>query len=104
MLKRGSGYWVWADCKLHCLRHTEALAGDVSIDVQVRMGREGAVQVFFGVYNGLGVVIAEEFRNCEPCETGTSALLWATAQARTIAVNPVFTAQQAFALPSVRSC
>ncbi len=47
---REDKYWEWADAGLHSRSHDEVLSDGTSIDVQVRLSRTGATQLFLGVY------------------------------------------------------
>lgn len=84
MWRRGSTYLKWADASLHCRTHAEVLAADITIDVQVRLSREGITQLFLGVYDCDGEPIQEEAFNSRPEESMTAALLWGVARARSI--------------------
>lgn len=46
---RGQVFWSWADPTLHCRTHEETLSDGTLIDVQVRLSRTGATQMFIGV-------------------------------------------------------
>lgn len=41
-------YWQWADAQLHSRCHDEALSDGTTLDVQVRLSRLGATQLFWG--------------------------------------------------------
>jgi hypothetical protein len=47
---REETYWQWADTQLHSRSHDEALSDGTCIEVQVRLSRLGATQMFLGVY------------------------------------------------------
>lgn len=51
MMRRGSKYWLWADCELHCRSHDEVLSDGTLIDVQTRVSRKGRTQLFVGIYD-----------------------------------------------------
>ncbi len=50
MRLRGDVYWNWADPTLHHRAHEEILNNGSYLDVQVRLSRTGATQLFIGVY------------------------------------------------------
>lgn len=85
MRTRGSAYWEWADPTLHCRTHDEELSNGASIDVQVRLSRQGAVQLFIGVYDAAGEPLYEEGIDCRGGESMTRALAWGVGKARKIA-------------------
>ncbi|AIR91294.1 hypothetical protein [Pseudomonas cremoricolorata] len=82
---RGDQFWSWADPNLHHRRHDETLANGTCIDVQVRLSRTGATQLFFGVYAVSGAALHEEAFDARPGESMTRALAWGVARARAIA-------------------
>lgn len=49
MRVREETYWQWADAQLHSRSHDEVLSDGTTLDVQVRLSRLGATQLFFGV-------------------------------------------------------
>ncbi|MCY1412096.1 hypothetical protein D9M71_274940 [compost metagenome] len=73
---RGRAYWEWADPALRCRVHDEELENGATIDVQVRLSRTGAVQLFIGVYASTGEELYEEALNCRGNESMTRALTW----------------------------
>ncbi|WP_236170156.1 hypothetical protein [Pseudomonas parasichuanensis] len=85
MRTRGSTYWDWADAQLHSRTHTEILDSGTTIDVQVRLSRVGATQMFIGLYGSAGEVIHEEAYDTRPGQSMTTAMLWGVARARGIA-------------------
>ncbi|MEG9622043.1 hypothetical protein [Pseudomonas guariconensis] len=85
MWKRGEAFWQWADPTLHHRTHDETLKNGISIDVQVRLSRTGATQLFIGVYGPQGQRLFEEAFMKRPGETMTRALLWGVAKARSAA-------------------
>lgn len=87
MKKRGSTFWEWADKDLHHRSHDEELSDGTSIDVQVRLDRNGVTQLFIGVYRGDGVAILEEFFTSRSHETMTKALVWGAERARVFATT-----------------
>jgi len=89
MRTRGSAYWEWADPTLHCRTHDEELSNGASIDVQVRLSRTGAVQLFIGVYATSSEVLYEEGIDCRGGESMTRALAWGVGKARHIAEKGV---------------
>ncbi|WP_282361447.1 hypothetical protein [Pseudomonas sp. PS01300] len=88
MRHRGECYWAWADPRLHTRTHDEMLDDGTTIDVQVRLSRTGATQLFIGVYAACGVAILEEAYDSRPQESMTRALAWGVGRARRIAVEP----------------
>lgn len=85
MRERGQTYWDWADAQLHCRTHTEILESGLTIDVQVRLSRVGATQLFIGLYRKDGSRFKEEAYGTRPGQSMTTALLWGVARAREIA-------------------
>lgn len=85
MRTRGQKYWKWADVQLHCRTHEEVLSDGTYLDVQARLSRTGATQMFVGVYASSGDVISEEAYDKRPGENITSALAWGVERARRIA-------------------
>lgn len=74
MRVREEAYWQWADAQLHCRSHDEALSDGTTIDVQVRLSRLGATQLFLGLYGQDGKALLEEYYPARPGETMTRAL------------------------------
>lgn len=87
MRQRGDVFWGWADPVLHSRMHVETLDDGTLIDVQVRLSRTGATQMFIGIYDGCGVALHEEAYEARPGETMTRALVWGVGRARTILVE-----------------
>ena len=86
MWRRGEVFWQWADPTLHHRTHDETLDCGNCIDVQVRLSRTGATQMFIGVYAKEGQALFEEaFDNC-PGDTMSRALVWGVAKAKEVAV------------------
>ncbi|MDD2056762.1 hypothetical protein N5D52_13910 [Pseudomonas sp. GD03860] len=86
---RGSAYWKWADPTLHCRIHNEELSDGASIDVQVRLSRTGATQLFIGVYAASGQALYEEGIDCRKGESMTRSLAWGVGKARHVAEKGV---------------
>lgn len=84
---RGDVFWNWADPTLHHRAHDETLDDGTSMDVQVRLSRTGATQLFIGVYAGTGMVLYEEAFLSRPGESMTRALAWGVGRARCLATN-----------------
>lgn len=84
---RGQVFWSWADPTLHCRTHEETLSDGTLIDVQVRLSRTGATQMFIGVYASSGMALYEESFNTRPSESMTRALAWGVGRARNVAVE-----------------
>ncbi|AVH36164.1 hypothetical protein AL532_07550 [Pseudomonas monteilii] len=85
MRLRGDVYWSWADPTLHHRTHEEILNDGSYLDVQVRLSRIGATQLFIGVYAPSGTALYEEAFDTRPNESMTSALAWGVARARAVA-------------------
>ncbi|MGH8379307.1 hypothetical protein [Pseudomonas sp.] len=85
MRTRGQKYWDWADVHLHCRTHEEALSDGTTFDIQARLSRTGATQMFIGVYAASGDAIREEVYAKRPGENITRALAWGVERARHIA-------------------
>ncbi|WP_296268502.1 hypothetical protein [Pseudomonas sp. UBA6562] len=84
---RGDSFWSWADPTLHHRRHDEALPNGTCLDVQVRLSRTGATQLFLGVYGASGLALHEEAYASRPGESMTRALAWGVVRARQVAVE-----------------
>lgn len=78
---RSGVYWGWIDPTLTCRSHSEILDGGICIDVQVRISKEGATQLFIGVYAASGMTLLEESFDFLPA-TMTVALAWGVDRAR----------------------
>ncbi len=92
---RGDTFWSWADPTLHHRRHDEAVQHGHCIDVQVRLSRTGATQLFIGVYGASGLALYEEAYASRPGESMTRALAWGVGRARHVAgeLAPVVSAR-----------
>ena len=90
MRERGQTFWDWADVHLHCRTHTETVSAGLSIDVQVRLSRVGATQLFIGIYHRTGSRVHEEAYGTRPGQSMTTALLWGVARARELATSHQF--------------
>lgn len=86
---RGDRFWSWADPTLHHRTHVETFDDGTHIDVQVRLSRTGATQMFIGVYASSGMALHEEAHNTRPGESMTRALAWGVGRARKIANDRV---------------
>ncbi|PYB79693.1 MULTISPECIES: hypothetical protein [Pseudomonas] len=84
---REETYWQWADVQLHSRSHDEELSDGTSIDVQVRLSRVGATQLFLGLYARDGKALLEEYYPSRPGETMTRALVWGVDRARALATG-----------------
>nr|WP_314493126.1 hypothetical protein [uncultured Pseudomonas sp.] len=89
MRVREDTYWQWADANLHSRCHDEALSDGTSFEVQVRLSRLGATQLFLGLYNREGAAIREEYYRQRPGETMTRAMVWGVDRARALATGAV---------------
>jgi hypothetical protein len=85
MMRRGSKYWLWADCGLCCLSHDEVLSNGAVIDVQSRVSRKGRTQLFIGVYGKMGCPVFEESHDHLPNDTVATALAWGVGRACAVA-------------------
>lgn len=86
---REETYWAWADSQLHSRSHDEELSDGTSIDVQVRLSRTGATQMFLGVYGRRGKALFEEYYPSCPGETMSRALMRGVDRARALATDAV---------------
>jgi len=86
---REETYWKWADSQLHSRSHDEELSDGTSIDVQVRLSRTGATQMFLGVYGRRGKALFEEYYPSCPGETMSRALVRGVDRARALATDAV---------------
>lgn len=84
---REETYWEWADSQLHSRSHDEKLCDGTSIDVQVRLSRTGATQLFLGLYARQGKALLEEYYPSRPGETMSRALVWGVDRARALATG-----------------
>ncbi len=87
MRSRGKTFWDWADAKLHSRTHTEVLEFGLTIDVQVRLSRVGATELFIGIYGPDGACLHEEAHKARPGQSMTTAMSWGVALARDIAAS-----------------
>lgn len=90
MRTRGQTYLNWVDAQLHCRTHTEVLDSGLTVDVQVRLSRVGATQLFIGLYGQNGLPIHEEAYQARPGQSMTTALLWGVSRARDVAASQAF--------------
>ncbi len=86
---RGDRFWSWADPTLHHRTHDETLDDGTRIDVQVRLSRTGATQMFIGVYAASGMALHEEAHDTRPGESMTRALAWGVGRARRVVFDNV---------------
>ncbi|WP_085710886.1 MULTISPECIES: hypothetical protein [unclassified Pseudomonas] len=86
-MKRGSAYWMWADCRLPTVDHHEVTSNGIIIDVQARLSKIGIPQLFIGVYNSACSPIFEEAYLDGVSDTVTTTLHWGIYQARQIAAG-----------------
>lgn len=85
MRQRGEAFWSWADPALHHRTHDEILDNGTHIDVQARLSRTGATQLFIGVYAASGFPLFEEAHDARPGESLSKALAWGVDKARRVA-------------------
>jgi len=84
---REETYWTWADAHLHSRCHDEVLCDGTTLDVQVRLSRLGAAQLFLGVYDRSGKALVEEYYPSRPGESMTRAMVWGVNRARALAID-----------------
>lgn len=84
---RGDVFWKWADPVLHHRNHDETMPDGTVIEVQARLSRTGATQVFIGVYGASGMSLHEEAFDAMPGESMNRALAWGVGRARNIVSN-----------------
>jgi len=87
MRVRDETYWQWADAQLHSRCHDEVLSDGTTLDIQVRLSRLGATQLFLGLYGQDGRALLEEYYPARPGETMTRALVWGVDRARALATG-----------------
>lgn len=87
MLKRGHAHSQWLDPSLLHQTHSESLEDGTVLEVQARLSRTGATQLFLGIYSADGDCIHERFYDQRPGETTTRALLWGLGRARRLAAE-----------------
>ncbi|MEN5301125.1 MULTISPECIES: hypothetical protein [unclassified Pseudomonas] len=87
MKRRGETYRQWCDPILHHQTHEEALDNGACLEVQSRLSRTGATQLFIGVYRADGSVLYERFYRQRPGETMSRAMVWGVEHARRVASN-----------------
>lgn len=68
--------------------HDEILDNGTDIDVQTRLSRTGARQIFIGVYAACGMSLHEEVFDARPEDSMTRALARGIGRARSIASDP----------------
>lgn len=89
MRNRGKTYWDWADRDLHCRVHEERLDDGTLIDVQVRLSKAGAVQMFWGIYGREGSALQERAFLEMPGQTMSGALATGVDEARAFCSKPL---------------
>ncbi len=82
MRRRGGVYWQWADCQLASQHHTEGARNGLELEVQVRLSREGAIEVFIGIYFSSGQMLLEECHRDGVAKTSGEAMCWGVERAR----------------------
>lgn len=82
MKKRGEVYRQWCDVILHHQIHEETLDDGTCIEVQGRLSRTGATQLFIGVYRADGAVVCERAYTQRPGESVSRAMVWGVGYAR----------------------
>ena len=85
MKRRGETYRQWCDPILHHQTHDEVLDTGTCIEVQTRLSRTGATQLFIGVYRPDGSVLCEQAYDQRAGETMSRALVWGVGYARRVA-------------------
>lgn len=84
---REEAYRHWAQSPLPSRSHEEQLSDGITIDVQVRLSRLGATQMFIGMYNDNGTALLEEYYPTRPGETTTRAMVWGVNRARAMSLD-----------------
>ncbi len=87
MKRRGETYRQWCDPILHHQIHEETLDTGACLEVQARLSRTGATQLFIGVYRADGSVVDERAYVQRPGETMSRALVWGVGYARRVAIE-----------------
>lgn len=87
MKRRGKTYTQWCDPILHHQVHEETLDSGTCLEVQARLSRTGATQLFIGVYRADGSVMYEQAYARRPGETMSRALVWGVGYARRVAAE-----------------
>lgn len=85
MKKRGDTYREWHDPILHHHVHEETLDTGACLEVQARLSRTGATQLFIGVYRTDGSVVYENAYDQRPGESVSRALEWGVGYGRRVA-------------------
>ncbi|RCL28546.1 hypothetical protein C6A77_06775 [Pseudomonas sp. AFG_SD02_1510_Pfu_092] len=85
MKKRGETYRKWRDPILHHQVHEETLGDGTCLEVQTRLSRTGATQLFIGVYRADGTALYERAYAQRAGETMSRALVWGVGYARRVA-------------------
>lgn len=87
MKRRGETYRQWCNPILHHQIHEETLDTGACLEVQARLSRTGATQLFIGVYRADGSMMSEQaFFQC-PGETMSRAMVWGVGYARRVATE-----------------
>ncbi|OCT21438.1 hypothetical protein [Pseudomonas putida] len=87
MKKRGKTYRQWYDPILDHQIHEETLNTGACLEVQARLSRTGATQLFIGVYRADGSALYEQAYVQRPGENMSRALVWGVGYARRIAIE-----------------
>ncbi|HEN8704458.1 TPA: hypothetical protein U8209_000876 [Pseudomonas putida] len=87
MKRRGKTYRNWCDPILHHQTHEEELDNGTCLEVQTRLSRTGATQLFIGVYRADGTVLCERAYAQRAGESMSRALVWGVGYARRVAVE-----------------
>lgn len=82
---RGKKYREWAGAQISSNTHEEVFSDGILLDVQARLSRTGATQLFIGIYAPSGKAIREETYGSRPGENIMRALAWGVERARRIA-------------------
>lgn len=82
--QRQAVFWQWADCRLHNRCVDDVTCDGSQLDIQVRMSRQGVVQLFIGIYSKTGSMVIEEYYPERSDESMTLALKWGEDRARTL--------------------
>ena len=103
MKKRGETYRNWCDPILHHQVHEETLDDGTRLEVQTRLSRTGATQLFIGVYLADGTALYERAYARRPGETMSRARGGGVGRARRVAAEREATQEKKLELALRRS-
>lgn len=87
MKRRGDTYRQWCDPIVHHQIHEETLDNGQCLEVQTRLSRTGATQLFIGVYRADGTVVCERAYARRPGESMSRALVWGVKYGRQVVID-----------------